>query len=282
MISKRLWIAFLLVMAAPLTARAELVAIDFPNLAPLQMEAGKAEAHHKAEEWLAEARANAAKSGRSLRDEVITVISKRRPKDFRVYISPDGKYRPDDGHHKVLATRELMRDYQIGPELVEWKMNVQADFRGKTWDDFASAMQQKQVGYFPPELVEQIRAAGGSPGDLFRRLPADFSKIGDSPMRTAMGALYDSLSLEGEYFKPYSQFYLGEELARDGITLKPGEESAPSTIRMLQQYLLKDPRGRKHLEFLIAMANPKDLGTIHSAITSVSGSMECLKNALGG
>lgn len=252
---------------APLAfGAANLVPIDFGNLAPLQMEAGSAEASHKAEEWLQMAQDQAAKSGRPLAVEVLAVINQRAPRDFRVYVSPDGKFRPDDGHHKTLAALELMKRFGISPQKIQWQMNVIADFRGQTWDAFGQEMTARKIGYFPEQVLQESRAAGESIGTLFQRMPSDFSKIGNSPMRTSTGALYDALGIEGEYFKPYSQFLLGDVLAREGVRIEPGLERSPTTIKTLQHLLLMDPRGEKLVRFIISMANPAELELVKSSI----------------
>lgn len=217
--------------------------VSLSEMAPLQMEAGFEHAGIKSKAWVEEATRVSEAEHRPFVDVLVEIIKRSSDKGISVYISPDGFYRPDDGHHKVLAAEELLDRYKIAPARVKWKVIVKGNFRGKTWEEYGEALQKLGAGHFPPDVLADSRARGETVGQLFQRLPRYFKMMRDSPMRSAMGRFYDSLGLEGAWLRPYSQFYMGEKLANElGVRVERGTELSEATLLKFREFFFAPDR----------------------------------------
>jgi hypothetical protein len=77
------------------TARATPIPLSW--MSPLQMDAGFAHAKIKEGKWIAEATRISNETTRPFKEVLTELINLSGGKGFSVYISPDGRYRPDDG-----------------------------------------------------------------------------------------------------------------------------------------------------------------------------------------
>ena len=232
--------------------------VSIKEMAPLQTDAGLAEAHDKAESWIAEANLRAKERGVPVRDELVKILNRKGSAGYTAYISPDGKYRPNDGHHKVIAAREIMKRFRIDPSEVKWSLNVEGDYRGESWEKFAREMERRGIGYFSKEVLEESAKRGESLGELYRRhLPDNFLEVHNSPMRSAIGRLFDILGIKGSAFNPYIQFFEGDLMEDAGVEVKSGEEFSPKTQTRLQSELFEGKLSRELQRTLLSKVLPE-------------------------
>jgi hypothetical protein len=250
-------------------ADAGMVQVGLLSFAPLQTDGGKASAHEKAQEMIDEATRNAEArgGGDTVKAELIKILNREARLGMNGYISPDGMIRPVDGHHKILAIAEVMQNYGIDPRQVDFSVNIKKDYSHKSWATFARDMQEKNLGYFSPEVLRASQRRGESLGDLYEHgLPRDFESLRDSPMRSAVGRLFDSLGIKGSSFRPYIQFLLGDQLASYGVRVAPGEEFDDGAQARIIDQLFFGPHHAEMQNTLISNALPEQRAAIRSEL----------------
>jgi hypothetical protein len=206
-------------------ADAEKVAVrDFK---PSQMELGRASAHEYYDEW----REKAAAKHMSLKKYVNKVVVKHINREpLPVVIDPQGNVRNTDGHHRIEALREV--EAATGAHF-SLKIDVIKDYRGYDQAKYARHFTGTLgKGRFTPEV------AALGPEARVAALPNSYRRMLDSPMRSAVGKLFDRLKIKDATFIDYVEFKFGEKLvkagfiealAQDGI-VKPGTRTLPPRL----------------------------------------------------
>ncbi len=214
-----------------------------------------AEVNRKVEDWLEEVKQLAAVSGRSLREEGMHFLNKELQREVTAYYSPDGKVRITDGHHKVSSALKLMRRLRIPIEEVDFSVDLKEDFRGKSWKKYVKWREKNDPTYIPEDVRKNFSKRQIS--EFYQSLPKRFPIRKDLPMRSALGFIFEKLSLEGGDFVAALQFKLGERLGELGIQVKAGEEFSTKTQIEIERAMFSGEHSEEIRDFLIDKALPK-------------------------
>jgi hypothetical protein len=213
----------------------------------LQPKLGKALMRARAAEYKRVAETRAAKEGTDFRAELMRVIQEVGDQGFTAYVDPVGKYRLDDGNHRTEACRMLAEEYGLDLSKIRWKVKVKGVYYGERWERFAKAMYKLKKGF--PELYVE-----GAPvpdfwqlGRLFKALPQTYKDAEDSPMRSAVGALFGRLKIKASRFKEYVQFFLGMRFEESGVRIPKGRELDASTTDTLLFLFMTSPELRNSI-----------------------------------
>jgi hypothetical protein len=216
--------------------------LDGP-FAPLQGQVGMAEVARKVKAYVDEAELLAHTNGRKAREYILDTVQRESNLGVDGFIDPDGVFRPDDSHHKILAIFQLLRQYSIPENEVKWKLRIpkENDFRGRTWNEFAEALEEKGLA---------------APGQGARRLPNRFEEMADSPMRSSTGAFFATAGLRGTQFRPMAQFSFGRNLQSFDLDVEPGREFSPSTQGRIMDLMFNSAHSRELIGDLSDSALP--------------------------
>jgi hypothetical protein len=198
------WLALFALFALAPRADAEKVAVrDFK---PSQMELGRAAAQEYYDEW----RDKAAAKHMSLKKYVNKVVVKKINREpLPVVIDPQGRVRNTDGHHRIEALREV--EAATGAHF-SIKVEVVKDYRGYEQAAYARHfLGTLGKGRFTPEI------AALGPEARIAALPTSYPRMLDSPMRSAVGKLFDRLKIKDATFVDYVEFKFGERLMKAGF-----------------------------------------------------------------
>ena len=252
------------------------------DLAPDQREVGMAEVHEKADEILAEAQLTAKTRGSSVQSEVIKILNEKLQQDVRAYISPDGKVRIVDSHHKVMAARELMEREKIPASKIQFEADIEKDFRGDKWSRYAEYREKHDPTYIPEAVRAKLDEAGIV--QFYKDLPTDFTELKNSPMRSAVGKAFDDLDIKGSQFEPFMQFRVGEKLSELGITVKAGEEFNPKVQSAIHKAIFQEGAKSSLYKFILSSALPNQKAKVAEAMEhgSLLASAQILPDSSSG
>lgn len=174
------------------------------KLAPGQTEFGAFAVKNKINKWTKEAKAE----GITLAQYTNTTLRKVFANaNIPVVVDPRGVIRTLDGHHKLSALIQVQA--KVGLK-IPVSIDVVRDYKGSSEKAYAKhfvvVMKKGWFGANPPEsAIEKVRS-----------LPAQYTQMKDSPLRSVLGLVFDKAGLEGSWFKDYVQFKLGTRLLASG------------------------------------------------------------------
>ncbi len=239
------------------TRAAEQRSVTYSEFAPLQTDVGFAEAKKKAEEWFERALNISIQKHIPVVDAVFETLKREANLMIFVYRSPDGKYRPTDAHHRILAAKTIMDRFSMPLDMLVWDVLVidGGDFSNRSWKEFAEALEPLGLAYFSPKVLNESIASGESLADRFqKRLGNSFDDLRNNPLRSAIGGMFDVLGLEGSAFEPQVQLLLGERFEKLGFTARSGREYSPVTQEKLLTALFSEANKSVLYDFLISKA----------------------------
>lgn len=145
-------------------------------------------------------------------------------------------------------------------------MAVSADFRGKSWAEFATHLHENGIGYFTPEVRAQIdKQAGSGPERLAalykEHLPRSLKDLKDNPGRSLIGIALEGLNnIVDLNLVDYVEFELARKMAptflRLGIHLESLTDPTKITsalIEPVRNAIAQDP---EILGFLLSRTRP--------------------------
>lgn len=249
-----------LVALAIAPARAEkqsTLQLSIHEIGPTQEEVGRAIALRTAEHYLADAKPGGEQSflGRALQRRIAT-------EPFRAVIDPDGVARILDGHHRAYALQQLSERYGVDLRV---RLIVEHDYRGESWRSYAEHLTgELGKGYFSTATRRRHpQKDDDSALRRVRRLPRRIADCKDSPLRSAVGAVFWSHGIDGDHFADYIEFRVADRLRRDpGVdtrrTRLAGRELDLATINTLAPVLL----GGSGKRYLLRRARPEHRGRV--------------------
>jgi hypothetical protein len=216
-------------------ANAEKVAVR--DFRPSQMELGRASAHEYYEKWSDKAAAK----GLSLKKYVKKIeLKKFKRNPLPIFLDPRGRKRNTDGHTRIGALREV--EAATG---AHFALNVKVikDYRGYSNAAYAHhLLMTLGKGRFTPEI------AALGPEARIAALPTSYARMQDSPMRSAVGKLFDRLKIKDATFADYVEFKLGERLVKDGFLEELAKNGIIKKSTALPSRLAFDDRVQSALE----------------------------------
>ena len=220
--------AALAVSAANAEPRDALVSVA--DMAPTQTEVGREDIVQRVDRWERQAR----KVDLDLAGYARQVLVPRyRERKLPAILDPEGRVRVTDGHHRV-SSLLIVRE-RTGVDIA-MPIEVVHDYRGWAENDYARHMiEQLGIGYFAGVADSEASAQ-------IAQLPNGFAELGDNPMRSLVGAVFDRADLAGSDFTSYIEFRVGDRLLAEGLLTKMRAEgligsSLPSNAGSKKQLL---------------------------------------------
>jgi hypothetical protein len=194
--------------------------LDAPiaRIAPTQMEIGKAHVGFSIEKVHKRALARELKSGEKSDTNLLEAILSR---PLPGVIDPDGRIRIRDGHHWASAVTEIAKQRPDLAGRINVRVQVEADFSGKSWAECARYMHRNNIGYFTKETREKYGPLETLPDDKLvelytRYLPKELGDLKNSPGRSAAGMALERMGIEPELgLEDYIEFFLAEDFEAD-------------------------------------------------------------------
>jgi hypothetical protein len=256
-------------LALPVGAPAKVRDLTLEEIAPDQAFAGFGEVNAKAQEWSAAARRQVKGEGSSFEDALLRIVNKDLQQDVTAVVSPDGLVHITDAHHRVLAARKVLTDAGIPLKKAEVSVDVVKNFDGAKWNDYVK-WREKNLPTFIPAALHREEMTTAQLVDYYQKLPTDFDKIEDLPMRSAVGKFFDELGIKGSAFEPFVQFRLGEELKAMGINVSAGEEYSFATQKKIRDAVFKGRDGPRLRKFLLSLASDEQGPAVTAALDRMS------------
>jgi hypothetical protein len=197
--------ATLVLALAAGSARAQDRTVSAAEVGPTQTEIGQYAADFKLASWKKEA----AGAGVDLASFVRTTLtSKFAQKPIGAIVDPRGRVRLLDGHHKIIALRQIERTLGIS---VPVRVTIVHDYTGSSPDHYAEHLTGVLgKGYFGARPPAQAAARVAT-------LPDSFDALADNPLRSVLGVVFTQHGLEGSWFADYIQFHVGERMLSKGL-----------------------------------------------------------------
>ena len=137
-------------------------------------------------------------------------------------IRPDGKIDITDGHHWASAAQALAAEH---PELagqIKFRVEISADFTGRSWDDYARYLHDHGIGYFTPEVraLYEVMGLDGKKripaeklAEMYRLyLPKTLGGLKNNPGRSVVGLALEKMEISAEHdLVDYIEFYVVED-----------------------------------------------------------------------
>ena len=213
------------------------LAVDVLWFRPTQMEVGKAAAQRLVDGWKKEAR----HKGLSFKEYARRVLVPRfESEDLPVVIDPSGWVRNTDGHHRITALREVLKETGV---IIPVGTRILCDYRGQSEQQFAEHfVKTLKKGQFTSAMK------GLSAVEKMRGLPATYEQLRDNPLRSALGEAFERTKLDKVDFKDYVEFKLGERLMDKGLMKDLRRKGmVPRGVQEVPNKLVFDERFQKLL-----------------------------------
>ena len=151
-----------------------------------------------------------------------------------------------DGHHRTWSTiTQLMRQGRRFFRRAMGRVQIVGIYSHLSKKEFVKNILLKKYNcYFRPET---LRAFAKDPAGLLEKLK-DFTKLVNSPWRSAVGLAFRRLKLKAKLMAPYIQFAVRDILQAAGVRLLPNKSPiAPSNIEHMADEILKNERALDHM-----------------------------------
>lgn len=170
-------------------------------------------------------------------------------------IGPDGRAYITDGHHWASACARLEKKH---PEILgqaQLRLNVLADYQGKSWKDFYLYLYDHGIGYFNKEIRAQyetvdengrVYIAREKIPEMYQNLPPELLLLKNNPYRSLIGIALEEMGIVAEHsLVDYIEFYVAEEFESQikdlGIQAKDLEERVSrSHLKKMKDFIGKD------------------------------------------
>lgn len=267
--------AFLLILIGNSFAQAHLPVVieerlvSVHDVRPTQMEVGKAHVEYS--------RVKIYKNP--------NLIESMASRALPAWIGPDKKIYITDGHHWASGSQLV---YDENPKLAnELKLRVQieADFSQKTWEEFYIALFNSGKGYFTPEVRHRYLSQDSS-GKLFgtpenivamyqNHLPKSLPELQNNPWRSVFGMALEEIGFDPNFdFIDYIEFYIAEEFTEHMRTVSAifadvdsGGKVTDKHVELTEEEIAKNP---PILDFILHHLRPEaDPSQLREKIYSV-------------
>ena len=254
----------------------------FKVLRPLQSSAGMAHVDEKFKRWEDQAKMLYTINGTSMKKGMFEILKRQANVGINAYIDPDGRVRPDDSHHKLLAILKATQIYGLDLEKLEIKVNIakESDYRKKTWELFGIELERKGLGLLSVEQRAESDRIGEGPGERIQRLPENFLLMIDSPMRSATGRLFEILGLSGTQFLPMIQFELAERLKNAGMAVEAGDEFSHRLQGSFLSFIFGNEHNAEVTKLLVESALPQQRRAVQESIAKAQRRYLLVREAL--